>query len=198
MPIDAVTVAVAPAASVPAVADKVTHDCAFDAVQFIGAVPAFVSVYDWVDGVNGPPAVPDEVRPPAGVTVSGPATVAAFTVNVSPAEVPPPGVGLNTVTCAVPADATSAADIDAVSCVAEPNVVVRFAPFHRTTEPATKFVPVTVSVNAAEPAVAEVGVMDDNVGAGLLAATVMGMVVVALCSPWTEPESLVFPNQAAA
>jgi hypothetical protein len=30
------------------------------------------------------------------------------------------------------------------------------------------------------------------------AVTVMGMVVVALCSPWTEPESLVFPNQAAA
>jgi hypothetical protein len=42
--IDAVTVAVAPAASVPTAADKVTHDCAFDAVQFIGEVPVFVTV----------------------------------------------------------------------------------------------------------------------------------------------------------
>jgi hypothetical protein len=63
----------APAASVPPVADKFTHDCTFDAVQFIGAVPVFVSVYAWLDGVNGPPAVPDEIRPPAGVTVIGPA-----------------------------------------------------------------------------------------------------------------------------
>ena len=100
----------------------------------------------------------------------GAGLLAAVTVNDTCPEVPPPGVGLNTVTCAVPADATSAADIAAVSCVAEPNVVVRFAPFHRTTEPATKFVPVTVSVNAAEPAAAEIGVMLVNVGAGLLAA----------------------------
>jgi hypothetical protein len=42
--IDAVTVVFAPAASVPPVADKVTHDATFDAVQFIGAVPVFVSV----------------------------------------------------------------------------------------------------------------------------------------------------------
>ena len=79
--IEAVTVAVAPAASVPAVADKVTHVCVFAAVQFIEAVPVFVSVYAWLDGENVPPAVPDEVRPPAGVTVSGPATDAAVTVK---------------------------------------------------------------------------------------------------------------------
>jgi hypothetical protein len=42
--IDAVTVVVAPAARVPAAADKVTHDCTFVAVQFIEAVPVFVSV----------------------------------------------------------------------------------------------------------------------------------------------------------
>src|SRR5512134_2654879 len=89
--------------------------------------------------------------------------------NDTPPEVPPPGVGLNTVTCAVPAVAMSAAVIDAVSCVAETNVVVRLAPFHRTTEPATKFVPFTVSVNAAPPAVAEVGERVDTVGTGLLA-----------------------------
>jgi hypothetical protein len=82
VPIDTVTVTGAPAASVPPVADKVTHDATFVAVQFIGAVPVFVSVYDTLDGVNGPPAVPDEVRPPAGVTVSGPAADAAATVMV--------------------------------------------------------------------------------------------------------------------
>jgi len=79
--IDAVTVVLAPAASVPPVADKVTHDAAFDAVQFIGAVPVFASVYAWLDGVNGPPTVPDEVRAPAE-TVIGPAVVAAATVMV--------------------------------------------------------------------------------------------------------------------
>jgi hypothetical protein len=82
VPIDAVTVVAAPAASVPPAADKVTHDCAFVADQFIGAVPVFVSVYDRIDGVNGPPAVPDEVRPPAGDTVSGPATFPADIVKV--------------------------------------------------------------------------------------------------------------------
>ncbi|MBP2687539.1 MAG: hypothetical protein H6Q81_2444 [Deltaproteobacteria bacterium] len=40
----------------------------------------FVSVYDRLDGLNGPPIVPDEVRPPAGVTVSGPDTGPAVTV----------------------------------------------------------------------------------------------------------------------
>ena len=34
----------APAASVPPAADKVTHVCAFDAVQAIEAVPVFVTV----------------------------------------------------------------------------------------------------------------------------------------------------------
>jgi hypothetical protein len=79
--IDAVTVVVAPAASVPLAADKVTHVCVFDAVQLIEAVPVFVSVYAWLDGVNGPPNVPVEVMPPAGDTDSGPATDAAVTVK---------------------------------------------------------------------------------------------------------------------
>jgi hypothetical protein len=44
-------------------------------------VPVFVSVYAWLTGVYVLPTVHDEVRPPAGVTVSGPATVAADTVK---------------------------------------------------------------------------------------------------------------------
>ena len=72
-------------------------------------------------------------------------------------EVPPPGVGLNTVTLAVPAMAMSEARIEAVSWVEETYVVVRSAPFQRTTELETKFVPFTVSVKAGPPAVAELG-----------------------------------------
>jgi hypothetical protein len=83
VPIDAVTVVFAPAASVPPAADNVTHDATFVAVQFIGEAPVFVTVYVTLGGVNGPPAVPDEVRPPAGVTVIGPATFVAFTVRLT-------------------------------------------------------------------------------------------------------------------
>jgi hypothetical protein len=82
-PIDTVTVVFAPAASVPPGDDKVTHDATFVAVQFIGAAPMFVTVYVTLDGVNGPPAVPDEVRPPAGDIVSGPATFVALTVRLT-------------------------------------------------------------------------------------------------------------------
>ena len=88
-------------------------------------------------------------------------------MNVSAAEVPPPGAGLNTVTCAVvPAVVMSDAGIDAVTRVAETNVVVRSAPFQRTTEPDTNPVPFTVSVNAPLPAAAEDGERDVNAGTG--------------------------------
>src|SRR5205823_2967540 len=88
-------------------------------------------------------------------------------VNVWAFEVPPPGAALNTVTDAVPAVARSVARMDAVSCDAETNIVVRSAPFHRTTdEPATKFVPFTVNVNAAPPTGADVGLTLVVVGTG--------------------------------
>ena len=56
-------------------------------------------------------------------------------VNVTALDTLPSG--LATVTGAVPDDATSAAAIEAVSCVDETNVVVRAAPFQRTEEPLT-------------------------------------------------------------
>src|SRR5439155_3631429 len=80
-----------------------------------------------------------------------------LTLNVWAAEVPPPGAGVTTVTCGVPAAATSAAAMAAVSCVALTNVVVRVAPFHLTVLPLTKPVPVTVSVKAALPAAVLIG-----------------------------------------
>jgi hypothetical protein len=88
-------------------------------------------------------------------------------VKVWALEVPPPGVVLNTVTAADPAVAMSAAVIAAVSCVSETNVVVWFTPFHFTTDPLTKSVPLTVSVNAAPPALAAAGLRLVVAGTGL-------------------------------
>jgi hypothetical protein len=83
-------------------------------------------------------------------------------------EAPPPGAGVNTVTVAVPAVDMSVARIAAVNWVADTKVVVRFDPFHCTTEPLMKPVPVTASVNAGPPAVAETGLRLVVVGTGLL------------------------------
>jgi hypothetical protein len=60
----------------------------------------------------------------------------------------------------------SAAGIAAVNRVAETKVVVRFAPFHCTTESVTKPVPLTVSVKAAPPAVRDDGLMLEITGTG--------------------------------
>ena len=71
-------------------------------------------------------------------------------------------------TAAVPLVAMSAAVIAAVNCVALTKVVVRFDPFHWTVEVLTKLVPYTVSVNAAPPAFAELGLRLVVAGTGLL------------------------------
>jgi hypothetical protein len=89
-------------------------------------------------------------------------------VNVRPPDVPPPGAGFTAVTEAVPAVATSLAEIAAVNCLPLTKVVVRALPFHCTVAPETKFVPVTASVNPAPPAVALEGESEVGVGAGLL------------------------------
>jgi transcription initiation factor TFIIIB Brf1 subunit/transcription initiation factor TFIIB len=80
-----------------------------------------------------------------------------LSVNVSGLEVPPPGAGVETVTVPVPAVATSAAVMAACKLVVETKVVVRGLPFHWTFEEEMKLLPVTVSVNAAPPAAAELG-----------------------------------------
>jgi len=75
------------------------------------------------DAVTNPAPFTVKVNAPdPAVAVAGkiPDTLGAglFTVNVAAVDVPPPGVGLNAVTAAVPAVATSAARIAAVNCVA--------------------------------------------------------------------------------
>jgi hypothetical protein len=62
--------------------------------------------------------------------------------------------------------AISVAVIAAVTCVALTNVVVVAVPLKLTVEPETKFVPLTVSVKAAPPAVALVGESEVIVGEG--------------------------------
>lgn len=94
---------------------------------------------------------------------------AALMVKLLPAETPPPGAGLKTVTEAVPAEAMSAAEIAAFSWVEEIYVVVRATAFHRTEELGIKPVPVTMRVNAGPPAVAELGERVVMVGTGLVA-----------------------------
>ena len=93
---------------------------------------------------------------------------ALFTVKVCALLTPPPGVGLNTVICAVVVGAViSLAGIVAVSCVELAKTVVRSDPLRRTTDAETKFVPLTVIVNCASPTVLELGDMPVVVGTGL-------------------------------
>jgi hypothetical protein len=78
-------------------------------------------------------------------------------VKVSALDIPPPGLGLETVTIVVPAVAMSAAIMSACRLVLETNVVVRELPFHRTVDEEIKLAPVTASVKEAVPALAELG-----------------------------------------
>jgi len=131
----------------------------------VGTKPVPVTV-----SVNpGPPAdAADGLKP---VTVGA----GLFTLNVCAFEVPPPGVGLKTVTAAVPTDAMSPAAIVAVSCKAETKVVGRSLPFQRTREVGTNPMPFTVSVKPVLPAVAEAGLSPVVVGAGLSAGLIVNV-----------------------
>jgi hypothetical protein len=96
--------------------------------------------------------------PPAGTVCGGVGLMSLkpTTGTVIAAEAPPPGDGLNTVTDWLPKFAMSDAGTVAVTSVGLTSVVTRAAPFHSTTVAASKFVPVTVSVNAGPPTIAEV------------------------------------------
>src|SRR3989344_623623 len=88
------------------------------------------------------------------------------TVKVLALEVPPPGVGLNTVTLNVPALARSVAGIVAVSLVAETYVVVLFDPAHLTMDVGMNLVPLTVRVNPRLPLTFDVGEIVWIIGTG--------------------------------
>jgi len=109
---------------------------------------------------EAPPAVAEEGL--RELTVGTGFTIA----NVSALDRPPPGAKLKTVTLAVPALAMSVPDIVAETWVLETKVVTRSAPFHLTTHPETKFVPLTTSVKPGPPAVAEEGARPVKDGTG--------------------------------
>src|SRR5260221_14091754 len=77
---------------------------------------------------------------PAGVSMA----------NLKADEMPPPGVGLNTVMSAVPTAARSVLRMAALICVVLTKVVLRAEPFQFTTDPGTKLAPLMISVKAAE------------------------------------------------
>jgi hypothetical protein len=156
------------------------------ALPFAGGVIAAGAVQVTPAGrVVGQTTVTGELNPPLDVTVIVEFTLApvaelmvtgveltvkdppdgALTVKLTLFEAPPPGVGLVTVTAGVPAVAMSLAGTVTWICVAVIEEVVRAALVPKfTVAPLTKFVPFTVSVNAAPPAVA----LDGTSGAAIV------------------------------
>jgi hypothetical protein len=89
-------------------------------------------------------------------------------VKVAAPEVPPPGVGVNTVTLADPPLAISEAGILAINCEVLIKFVGRLLPFHLTTDPLIKLEPFTVRLKSSPPEATVDGEIELNVGAGLL------------------------------
>ena len=63
------TVLLWPIANVPFVGDRLSQFCPLLADQFKSELPLLVSVYVWLDGLNGPPTLPAETRDVPGVTL---------------------------------------------------------------------------------------------------------------------------------
>jgi hypothetical protein len=109
-----------------------------------------------------------------GLSVA-PGVAGTVMLKVSAFDMPPPGVGLVTVTGTLSAFAIALAGIVAITCVALAKVVVSATPLKLTTELLIKFDPVTVNVNPADPAVALAGFSSVIAGTGLL--TTAGLMV---------------------
>ena len=132
---------------------------------------------------DAPPRPPDSVTvtfEPVAADVVLTESVGAVTIeNVNDPDVPPPGGGVVTDTCAVPCAATSASPIAARSCVLLMNVVGRGLPFQLTTELAAKPEPFTVREKPPEPATVLDGDSVLATGAGAVAAVTVTAGLVA-------------------
>jgi len=93
--------------------------------------------------------------------------VGPVVVKVRAFEVPPPGAGVETVTCAEPVLAISVEGIAAVTFVPLTKVVVRLLPFQCTCEPEIKPAPVSVNVKSGPPAAVLEGDRETRLGTGL-------------------------------
>jgi len=96
-------------------------------------------------------------------------------VNVAALLVPPPGVGLATVTLAVVGELTMLAEIETLSWVLLTKVVEYGTPLKRTDELGTKLEPFTVNVNAPLPTRTEAGLRLLIAGSGLLMTKITGV-----------------------
>ena len=132
--------------------------------QRMTEVIAKLFVFEVAVSVN---AAPPAVALVGEIELSVGAGFVAVMLNVFAVDVPPPGVGVKTVTEALPVAAMSLARTCAVSLVLLTNVVDRLLPFQRTTDEATKFDPVAVNVNAPLPTAAVLGMIELRVGTGL-------------------------------
>ena len=102
--------------------------------------------------------IEDEEKESSGVSGS--------IVKLAGLELPPPGVGLLTVTEALPLCARSVAGTNAVNAVLAVYVVGRALPFHITTEPAVKPCPLIVSWKTELPCGNDDGVREATCGTG--------------------------------
>jgi len=109
--------------------------------------------------------------PTITVCTAGFTATTTRTASVSALEVPPPGVGVVTVTARFPAFTNCAAGTIAVNWVAFPYVVASARLPNSTTDCAQKPVPVTVSVVLPLPALIVVGEMLLITGAGFTIVT---------------------------
>src|SRR5438876_1305741 len=133
--------------AVPAVAMSAVVICAVSCVLLPNVVARWLPFHCTMDELMKfvPVSASVKAAPPA-TTLLGDSELSvglgfgAVIVNVCAPEVPPPGVGLKTVTDAVPAVAMSLAKICAWSWVLPTRVVVRLLPFQRTTDELLKFV----------------------------------------------------------
>jgi hypothetical protein len=89
---------------------------------------------------------------------------AALIVKVWAAEVPPPGLGLVTVTFALPAETKLLAGVVAVIWVALTHEDESVVPFHCTVAPFSKFEPESTKLRAAAPMGALEGAMPVRIG----------------------------------
>jgi len=107
------------------------------------------------------------------IVIAGTGLFPVVTEKFTTFEIPPPGAGLVTVTGTVPSEATASAGMAAVNCVELTTVVAGVVPPKLTTEAATKFVPLTVRMKPAPPAVALIGEI----------VAIVGLVIVGLLPP---------------